>query len=871
MNTRIAVMHGVNLDQLGRRDPEHYRAITLTELEVRVKRWALELGLEPSFFQTNHEGEFCEELHRVGETQDGHPAEPGRVDALLVGDPRRARDRRAARRRGAPLGRRRARGVAARVGDPRPLRRHRAGQGRRRLPRGARDAEGRARPVSAARADRLAAQLRERELDALIVTNLVNVRWLTGFTGTNGVAVVGADGKRMFLTDFRYVERAEAEVDGLRAAPRRARPAGRRGGGAARAASGFEDHHLPVRTWQRLERGGRTTAVELVGAGQLLEELRAVKDAARDRRDPRRRGARRRGRCATVVLERGLAGRTEREVARAIERELRERGAEPSFPPIVAAAEHGALPHAEPRDVEIPRDTLVVVDWGALRRRLLLRLHAHVRDRRRSDDGRARGLRAGRARAGARRSTAVAPGAACKAVDAVARTLIADAGHGEHFGHGLGHGVGLEVHEEPRLTATAEGDARGRQRRHGRAGRLRARRARRADRGPRRRDRGRPRGPVRPAEGAHRGLESAGFWREYEPINRSGQGVPENVSTASVRADRARRSHARRRCSPRRPRAGSKTLSKPSPTGSQPQLKQQLRAAGPEGVQIPAERAEHRVPGLPEPRRRRRGLHRRALRLHGELHLHRRRVVLRRHRGPLLELGGRDGDDAGGHDDARRRRHGREAHNHPAGDGIPGDDFTLVRLDPAVVARWGVNPAIPVIGGPNGVYSGCGPETVRHYGHGYGVAVAQGKPEAGLATSWFENSYGWTGFGAPGDSGSPVVTTSGQAAGNFTHLIVHTGYPGSDLAGMRAHGDPPLRGRVARERRRQHDVRADVERLRHRPGVVDALEIRRIGAVSFAPPPRLLLGSGPEPGPAARPRRARRSRPSGTSTRPSSS
>jgi hypothetical protein len=122
---------------------------------------------------------------------------------------------------------------------------------------------------------------------------------------------------------------------------------------------------------------------------------------------------------------------------------------------------------------------------------------------------------------------------------------------------------------------------------------------------------------------------------------------------------------------------------------------------------------------------------------------------------------------------------------HAAGDGIPGSDFTLVRLDPAVVAEWGVSPAIPVVGGPSGVYSGCGPDTVRHYGHGYVAAVAQGKPSAGLATSWFENSYGWTGFGLPGDSGSPVVNTLGQAAGNFTHLIVHTGYPGSNLAGMR--------------------------------------------------------------------------------------
>ena len=77
MNTRVAIMHGVNLDQLGRRDPEVYGGITLTELEVRVKRWAVELGLEPSFFQTNHEGEFCEELHEAAQTQDGLILNPG--------------------------------------------------------------------------------------------------------------------------------------------------------------------------------------------------------------------------------------------------------------------------------------------------------------------------------------------------------------------------------------------------------------------------------------------------------------------------------------------------------------------------------------------------------------------------------------------------------------------------------------------------------------------------------------------------------------------------------------------------------------------------------------------------------------------------
>lgn len=77
MKTRVAVMHGVNLDQLGVRDPAHYPAISLTELEVQVKRWAVDLGLEPSFFHSNSEGEFCEELHEARDTQDGLLLNPG--------------------------------------------------------------------------------------------------------------------------------------------------------------------------------------------------------------------------------------------------------------------------------------------------------------------------------------------------------------------------------------------------------------------------------------------------------------------------------------------------------------------------------------------------------------------------------------------------------------------------------------------------------------------------------------------------------------------------------------------------------------------------------------------------------------------------
>jgi Xaa-Pro aminopeptidase len=157
------------------------------------------------------------------------------------------------------------------------------------------------------------------------------------------------------------------------------------------------------------------------------------------------------------LCERGLRGRTEREVALDLENEMRERGAEdPSFPTIVAADANGALPHATPRDVEIPANTLVVVDMGA-------RLDGYCSDCTRTFatgelDGEAKEVYELVLRAQETALTAVRAGADCKGVDQVARDVIEQAGHGEHFGHGLGHGVGLEVHEEPRLAKSAEGE-----------------------------------------------------------------------------------------------------------------------------------------------------------------------------------------------------------------------------------------------------------------------------------------------------------------------------------------------------------------------------------------------------------------------------
>ena len=304
------------------------------------------------------------------------------------------------------------------------------------------------------RADRVAARLADRGLDLLIVTDLVNLRYLTGFTGTNGIAVVGPDTRR-FLTDFRYVERAKAEVEGfdLQPAPQELRAALAEGWPAGPLRVGFEDQHVSVRRHAEL-RDTLPDRLELVAGGGVVEAERAVKEPGEV--------AAIRAAAALVdeiyawVRERGLVGRTERDVALALEQEMRARGAEgPSFPSIVAAEANGALPHATPRDVPIAADTLVTLDIGA-------KLDGYCSDCTRTwatgplpDDLEA--LHALVLEAQQAALEAVRPGPEGREVDAVARDLIASAGHGEHFGHGLGHGVGLDIHEAPRLARTAEG------------------------------------------------------------------------------------------------------------------------------------------------------------------------------------------------------------------------------------------------------------------------------------------------------------------------------------------------------------------------------------------------------------------------------
>ncbi len=318
-----------------------------------------------------------------------------------------------------------------------------------------------------ARVSSLAGELRALEVDRLLVSTQVNVRYLTGYTGSNGLALIaasdesGAPATHRFFTDFRYAtqsaeqvlggfEREVAPAELLEAAAQALGPGGLEG----ERALGFDDASLTVKQHRRL-RELLAPGWELVPCAGVVERLREVKD--------RLEIARVRAACELAdaalgeVLEAGIVGRTEREVAIELELRMRRLGAQaPSFPSIVASGAHGALPHAEPREAEIPRGALVTIDWGAYLDGYCsdcTRTYATGPLSQEATDVYELVLRAQQAALGA-----VRPGVTGREVDGVARTMIEQAGHAEHFGHGVGHGVGMEIHEAPRLSRTAGDD-----------------------------------------------------------------------------------------------------------------------------------------------------------------------------------------------------------------------------------------------------------------------------------------------------------------------------------------------------------------------------------------------------------------------------
>jgi Xaa-Pro aminopeptidase len=333
-------------------------------------------------------------------------------------------------------------------------------------------------PSDGRRAARLAEMLRERGLDALLVESPADVRYLTGFSGSHGMAVLrataaaadtaagadaapGADareageGVHLFLTDFRYTTQAGEQVP---AAFAREIVTGELLDAAAAALEGsegrlgFDDASLTVARHRRLVEK-LPQGWEAVACAGLVERLRLVKERFEIARI--RAAAELADEALREILEGGLAGRSERDVAIELELRMRRLGAEgPSFSSIVAAGAHAALPHAEPRDEPIPRDVLVTIDWGAL-------YDGYCSDCTRTYatgegiSARAREVYELVLAAQEAGLAAVKAGPSGREVDAVARAVIEQAGHGEHFGHGLGHGVGLEIHEGPRLSRTA--------------------------------------------------------------------------------------------------------------------------------------------------------------------------------------------------------------------------------------------------------------------------------------------------------------------------------------------------------------------------------------------------------------------------------
>lgn len=299
----------------------------------------------------------------------------------------------------------------------------------------------------AERRERLRERLVEEGADALLVFSVANFRYLSGFTGSAGVLALRAEPPDLLWTDFRYATQVRAEVDdGVETEITLDRPFLRARARLAEAGRLlFESAHLTVADWEALQ---GEQGPPLSGVTGWVEELRSVK--SEDEIDAIRRAAAVAGRALEDLLPEVRAGVSERALAALLDHRLAAHGAErPAFETIVAFGERSALPHARPGPRRLSDGDVVLIDFGAvvdgyccdLTRTVALgeppaelrRVYRIVRDAQRAViDG-------------------IREGMSGVEADALAREPIAAAGHGERFGHSTGHGLGLEVHEEPRL------------------------------------------------------------------------------------------------------------------------------------------------------------------------------------------------------------------------------------------------------------------------------------------------------------------------------------------------------------------------------------------------------------------------------------
>jgi Xaa-Pro aminopeptidase len=310
--------------------------------------------------------------------------------------------------------------------------------------------------------DALAAQ----SLDAAVLTSLPNILYLTNFTGSAAVAVVTAD-RLYFLTDFRYYTAITdshgtahqcpnlelVKIEGSYDATLAELLASLSPSPASRTAMriGFEAAHLTVsrHAWLVDALGRHESAHQLVSTEGIVERARVRKDDYEIA--TLREAARRLSRVAEQVIAEVRTGRSEAELAMAIDQRIRLAGfAKPAFDTIVAAGPNAALPHARPGERRLTEGDLVVLDFGGVYDSYCVDLTRTVSVGRAG--ARARDVYAAVLEAHDRAIAAVAPGRSRFEIDAAARDTLAGHGLGEAFGHGTGHGLGIEVHEDPRIS-----------------------------------------------------------------------------------------------------------------------------------------------------------------------------------------------------------------------------------------------------------------------------------------------------------------------------------------------------------------------------------------------------------------------------------
>ncbi len=307
-------------------------------------------------------------------------------------------------------------------------------------------------PPSAGRLQQIRERLPLWSVQALLFLDMKNIRYLTGFTGSDGALYIGPD-CRVLLVDGRYITQARGEAGGFEVHQYQSKMDGlvdvisRHGRGVI----GFEAETMTVATWTALKE--RLPGLAFQPLRQELEALRAVKNEEEIARI--REAAAIAAQAFSAVLERLRPGMTEREIAADLDYAIRRGGAqEVSFPTIVASGANSALPHAWPQDRTVRPGDMLTIDFGAV-------FEGYHSDETctfvlgRADAKQERVYQVVK-EAHDRAIEAIRAGVACRAIDSAARSWIEGQGFGESFTHGTGHGVGLDVHEYPRLAAQSE-------------------------------------------------------------------------------------------------------------------------------------------------------------------------------------------------------------------------------------------------------------------------------------------------------------------------------------------------------------------------------------------------------------------------------